>query len=78
MSSPTLRTLRQAAGMTQAQVAAHLGVSRSAVALYENGVNRVPATRLQSLATLLRVPLETLYTSCYVLPRCPPQPEEGP
>lgn len=51
---------REAANMTQAQLAKELGVSASTVAMWEIGVN-VPQTRkLKALATALGVAIEEL------------------
>lgn len=47
--SATLKMLRESKKMSQPQLAARIGVSRSMVSLYENG------SRLPSFETLLRI-----------------------
>ncbi len=49
----TLKAGLTAKGMTQAQLATHLGVSQTAVNLWANGVEKVPAARLADLKRLL-------------------------
>ena len=49
-----LRHLRQSSGMTQAEVAGHLNLSRSTVVQMERGNRRVTAEDVERLATLYR------------------------
>ncbi|GJE44493.1 helix-turn-helix domain-containing protein [Methylobacterium soli] len=49
--------LRVAKGMSQATLGQAIGVSFQQVQKYERGLNRVGAARLQSIATLLSVPV---------------------
>src|SRR6266545_4094692 len=53
-----LRAAREAAGLTQEQVAELMGVSRPAVSLLEAGRTRLDSLTLRQLATLYRRPLE--------------------
>jgi Zn-dependent peptidase ImmA (M78 family)/DNA-binding XRE family transcriptional regulator len=55
-----LRELREAAGLTQGQVAAHLKLPRSAVSEMESGKRDVLAVELFELARLLGRPVEAL------------------
>lgn len=58
--SETLTSLRKGAGMTQAELAARLGISKSAVSMYECG-NREPELELlQAMADLFRVSVSAL------------------
>ncbi len=52
-----LRLARKLAGLTQQQLAEHLGISFQAVQKYENGENRLSAGRLVTAAALLGVDL---------------------
>lgn len=55
-----LRALRAASGMTQQEVADHLGLGRSAYAYYETGATRPPLKILQRIATEYLVTVEFL------------------
>ena len=58
----TLRAAREAAGLTQAQLAEAIGVSRKTVNTVENGVF-VPSTVIAlKLAAVLGQPVEALFT----------------
>jgi transcriptional regulator with XRE-family HTH domain len=52
-----LRVVRSAAGKSQGEIAAHLGVTFQQVQKYENGTNRIPVDSLVKLAAYLEVPL---------------------
>lgn len=58
----TIRTLRELAGKTQEEVAAHLEVSFQQFQKYEDGRNRIPIDRLVSLARYFSVPLERFFS----------------
>lgn len=51
-----MRRLRLAAGLPQAAVAAHLGLTYQQVQKYERGHNRLSAAMLHDLALLFKVP----------------------
>ena len=53
-----LAQLRKAAGYTQEQLAAELGISRRRIAYYEAESDHPPANLLAGLARLLNVPVE--------------------
>lgn len=55
-----LRALRAASGMTQQELADHLGIQRSAYAYYETGATRPPLKTLQRIATEYLVTVEYL------------------
>lgn len=55
-----LSTLRQARGLTQAQVAERIGVSQQTVNSFERGRRRVPVSQLTPLAKLLAISVEEL------------------
>ena len=57
-----IRKFRKGRGMTQAQLGEKLGVSFQQVQKYENGKNRVGASRLQMISTALDVPVGHLFT----------------
>jgi transcriptional regulator with XRE-family HTH domain len=50
-----LRAYRLAAGMSQAAVGDHLGVTFQQIQKYEKGVNRLSGARLVAVTKLLRV-----------------------
>jgi transcriptional regulator with XRE-family HTH domain len=52
--------LRKARGLTQAQLAEHIGISRRMVAYYEGQAERPPAHVLDQLAQTLRVSADQL------------------
>ncbi|CAN5119945.1 helix-turn-helix transcriptional regulator [soil metagenome] len=53
--------LRAEAGLTQAQLAARLGISFQQVQKYEVGANRVSASRLHQLATIFGAPIDSFF-----------------
>ena len=55
-----LAGFRAAAGLTQTQLAEHLGASRRQIAYYESGRGRPPGALLGSLADLFRVSTDAL------------------
>jgi transcriptional regulator with XRE-family HTH domain len=55
-----LRELREAAGLSQAQLARHTGVSRNAVSQWESGQTHPSTNRLALLAGALKVPIDEL------------------
>jgi len=57
-----LREVREQAGLTQAQLASAIGVSRKTVNTVENGIF-VPSTLIAlKLAAVLQVPVEALFS----------------
>lgn len=69
-----IRTLRQHKGLTQDQVAAHLGVSYQAVSKWETEANTPDISLLPALAALFDVSIDALFS----LDRLPPQAELFP
>ena len=58
--SARLKETREYCGFKQEEVAAHLGVPRTAISLMENGARRVGALELQRLAKLYQTTMEKL------------------
>ncbi|MFR6334610.1 MAG: helix-turn-helix transcriptional regulator [Oscillospiraceae bacterium] len=56
-----LATCRKAAGLTQAALAAILGVSQAAVAAWESGAKLPSAHKLPAIAAALRCTIDDLY-----------------
>ena len=56
-----LQQRRQLAGLSQQQLATGLGVSFQQLQRYENGTNRVSASRLYQLSRLLGVPISYFF-----------------
>jgi transcriptional regulator with XRE-family HTH domain len=56
-----VRELRIRAGMSQTKLGDALGVSFQQIQKYENGANRMGASRLVQVATALNVPLAHLF-----------------
>jgi transcriptional regulator with XRE-family HTH domain len=56
-----IRICRLQRGFTQTELGGHLGVSAQQIQKYENGANRVGASRLNQLAGALGVPITTLF-----------------
>ncbi|MCS6780987.1 MAG: helix-turn-helix domain-containing protein, partial [Geminicoccaceae bacterium] len=52
-----IRLRRTELGLTQEQLASALGISYQQVQKYENGVNRISASRLAEIAQRLEVPI---------------------
>lgn len=56
-----IASLRKAQGLSQTALGNALGVSFQQVQKYEKGRNRIGAGRLQAIADLLHVPVETFF-----------------
>jgi len=56
-----IRFCRLQRGLTQSELGGHLGVTPQQIQKYENGANRVGASRLDQIAGALGVPLTTLF-----------------
>ena len=56
-----IASLRKAQGLSQTALGHALGVSFQQVQKYEKGRNRVGAGRLQAIADVLKVPVETFF-----------------
>jgi len=56
-----LHALREAAGLSQAQVADKLGIAQPTYALWERRTAAIPAAQLQKLATTFGVGVEALF-----------------
>jgi transcriptional regulator with XRE-family HTH domain len=57
-----IRLIRSARDISQEEMAAHLGISFQQVQKYENGKNRVAASRLYEISLLLQVPIGDFFT----------------
>jgi transcriptional regulator with XRE-family HTH domain len=55
--------LRAQAGLSQSQLAIRVGVSFQQIQKYETGANRVSASRLHQLATVLGAPIGSFFPS---------------
>lgn len=55
-----IRTLRERAGLTQNEVAEHLGVSQAAYCRLERGEIEISLTRLVAIAELYDVPVHVM------------------
>lgn len=60
MQESRLRELREAAGLTQEQVAEATGIARSTIAAYEVGGRRPHGENVRTLAEFFRVPADYL------------------
>lgn len=56
-----IKQRRSVVGMSQTELANHLGITFQQVQKYENGFNRVSASRLYEIAELLDVPLSSFF-----------------
>jgi transcriptional regulator with XRE-family HTH domain len=56
-----IRVHRLAAGLTQGELGAKLGVTFQQVQKYEKGINRVGSGRLYQIAEILQVPVKSLF-----------------
>ena len=56
-----LRHRRLLAGMTQQQIAQHVGIKFQQIQKYETGANRVSASRLWDISETLEVPVSFLF-----------------
>jgi len=56
-----IRALRLERGLSQSELAGHLGLSFQQLQKYEKGVNRVSAGRLQAIASFLDAPVTFFY-----------------
>lgn len=56
-----LRTRRSMLGLTQEKLAELLGITFQQVQKYENGQNRISASRLYDLSTILQIPVQFFF-----------------
>jgi transcriptional regulator with XRE-family HTH domain len=63
-----IRALRRAAGHTQKQLAAHVGVTNAQLHRYEAGISRVATSRLVAIARALDVRVEELLSESAASP----------
>jgi transcriptional regulator with XRE-family HTH domain len=71
-----VREQRLAKGMSQMQLATHLGVTFQQIQKYENGMNRIGSGRLQRIAEALNVPVAHFFKSDGNSPALTPSPAE--
>lgn len=57
-----IRLYRNMLGITQTKLAGDLGISFQQIQKYEKGINRVGASRLQSIANCLSVPVSAFFS----------------
>ncbi|MEQ8604678.1 MAG: helix-turn-helix transcriptional regulator [Marivibrio sp.] len=69
-----VRELRIRAAMSQTKLGEALGVSFQQIQKYENGSNRMGASRLVQVATALNVPLAQLFTGVDMAEADRPEP----
>ena len=63
MVGARIRIFRTQRGMTQGDLAARIGIAFQQVQKYEKGINRVGASRLSRIATVLRISIGDLFES---------------
>ncbi|WP_107988501.1 helix-turn-helix domain-containing protein [Breoghania corrubedonensis] len=56
-----IRLRRMMLGMSQEKLGEHLGITFQQIQKYEKGTNRVGASRLQHIATILNVPISFFF-----------------
>ncbi|PLX38089.1 MAG: transcriptional regulator [Hyphomicrobiales bacterium] len=56
-----VRLRRMMLGMSQEKLGEHLGITFQQIQKYEKGTNRVGASRLQHIATVLKVPISFFF-----------------
>lgn len=69
-----IRLRRMMLNMSQEKLGEQLGITFQQVQKYEKGTNRVGASRLQAIATILEVPVAFFFEDA---PSVPPIAEEG-
>ncbi len=69
-----IRHQRALAGLNQSQLAQRVGVTFQSIQKYERGSNRVSASRLQEIATVLGVPVSHFFEGLAATDR-PPTPQ---
>ena len=55
-----IKTMRESRGMTQVQLAAEMGVSRSAIGMYERDEREPDLDTIEALADIFNVPMSAL------------------
>ena len=56
-----IRLRRNMVGMSQEKLGAHLGITFQQIQKYEKGTNRVGASRLQAISSILEVPVDYFF-----------------
>jgi transcriptional regulator with XRE-family HTH domain len=74
MVGARIRIFRTQCGMTQGELAGKIGVAAQQVQKYEKGINRVGASRLSRIATVLRISIGDLFESAGDQPAYPKSP----
>lgn len=69
-----VRLRRNMLGMSQEKLGEHLGITFQQIQKYEKGTNRVGASRLQAIASVLKVPVSFFFEDA---PGIDPQPAKG-
>lgn len=59
--SANLKRVREEKGVTQAEVAAKVGITQAACVQFEKGIRIPNAVTLKAIADALEVPIESLY-----------------
>lgn len=70
-----IKTRRIMLGLSQDTLSKELGVSIQQIQKYENGINRISASKLYALAKFLMVPIEFFFDEIGIIPNI--SPEEG-
>lgn len=60
MFNESLRKARKAAGMTQAQIAALMNITKSTYCGYETGKRQPDIEKLKQISSILNIPLDSL------------------
>jgi transcriptional regulator with XRE-family HTH domain len=63
LTAERIREIRTSLGFTAKMVAQHLGIAESNYSQMENGKVQITLTRLEIIANMLKVPLDTLIVS---------------
>ena len=58
-----LRAMRQQAGLTQEKLAELVGITSQQIQKYESGANKLNTDRLQQIARVLSVPIQSFFTT---------------
>jgi transcriptional regulator with XRE-family HTH domain len=68
---------RKVVGITQTELARQLGITFQQVQKYENGANRISASRLYLMAEILNAPIESFFEGAEAVVENPPEAYAG-
>ncbi|MDD9911943.1 MAG: helix-turn-helix transcriptional regulator [Alphaproteobacteria bacterium] len=71
-----LKQQRKLQGISQESLAKQLGITFQQIQKYENGTNRISASKLYELSQILKAPVQFFFENCQKTPQLTEKPSE--